>query len=390
MHKFFLLLWLASASAGLAQAEDCSVQGAAAQASPERVIALDPGARDRIERRRGELKSASDTMVFALDITEATGVRIDVEGNDFDPAVELCRAEAGRILKIDENFDGPRSLNPQLDAFLEPGRWLVVVKSEALAGPFTLLVRQTDDRPLAEAPATPIKPGETLRGKIRSEPNMSVTVKDRYRLPVEAGRAYLVTARSDSFDTILWVRDPSATARAEPLAQDDDGWDGLNSALGFTAPRTGDVIIEVGDNNGRGGAYEVAVRALHPPPANPPALADGTITLSMNDARAPVADGLPMVYRLFTVSGNAGERVRVEAEGDAPVVLHALAETPLGLRSVASSRGISGRGRQQAGPTSLSLGFQKAGDILVLVGIEGLPSVQVRVELLLSRGRDGS
>lgn len=362
------------------------MQGAAAQVAAERVMRLDADARDRIEGRLGKLRDSSATMVWGLDVGEATGVRIDVEGKDFDPAVELCRAEGDRLVQVAENLDGPRSLNPQLDAFLAPGRWLVVVKSEALGGPFTLLVRQTDEKPLAQSEARDIRAGETAKGRIKAEPDMSVTLKDRFRLPVRAGQSFLVTARSDTFDTILRVRDPTATGQSEPLAQDDDGWDGLNSALSFTAPSDGNVIIEIGDNNGKGGAYALAVRALGSPPANPPPLADGSITLSLDDARAPVAPGLPLVYRLFTLSGTAGERVRVGATDASPVVLHALVDTPLGLRSVATSGGLARRGGQTATP-ALDVTFLKAGVVNVLVGTRDLPSESEKVGAVLSVAR---
>ncbi len=385
MRRIVLLVALVSAGAASAQVEECS--GRSANLAPDRVIALDPKAKDRIEGRRGELKASSETAVWALDVKAATGVRIDVEGSEFDPAVELCGEEGGRLVKVDENLDGPRSLNPQLDRFLEPGRWLVVVKSEALAGPFTLLVRQTDEKPLAEAPSQPIRAGETRRGTIKPEPDMSITLKDRWRLPVEAGRSYLVTARSDAFDTILWVRDPALTSRAAPLAQDDDGWDRLNSALSFTAPKAGDVIIEIGDNNGNGGTYELAVRALEPPPANPPPLTDVTITLSMADARAPVAEGLPVVYRLFTVSGNAGERVRVEAAGTPTPLLAVLAETPLGLLPLISRGGANGRQRSESNP-DLAMTFARPGAVVLLVGAPVMPNVPVQVRLEVVRSRE--
>lgn len=254
-------LWLLLAAfAQPALAAPCSV--GETRVAPERVIRLDPLARDQVEGRRGTLASSRETMLFAIDARAATGLRIDVEGSGFDPAVELCREEGGRLVRLAENLDGPRGLDPRLDTFVPAGRAYVVVRAESGSGSFDLLVRQTQAEP--PGPVRRIEAGRTVTGRLRAEPDMGVTVKDRWALPVEAGRTYLVAARSDSFDTILWVRGSGEDSGGRALAENDDGWDGLNSILLFRAEEAGARIIEIGDNNGKGGDYRLTVRLLDP------------------------------------------------------------------------------------------------------------------------------
>jgi hypothetical protein len=305
------------AGPGQAQAPICSVPVADAPREANRVVRFEAGAEGRIEGRRGTLASSDRRDIFALDVGSGGGFRIEVEADNFDPAVELCAVRDGQAVRLGESLDGPRSLNPRLDTYLEAGRYLIVVKSEALAGPYALLVRQTGERPVDIRTFSALVPGRWEDGKIRANPDKAVTEKQAFRLQVRAGASYLVTARSDAFDTIVWVRDPAAGPGAPALAEDDDGWDDLNSALSFTARTSGDVIVEVGDNNGRGGAFRVMARELLAGGGAVEAVPQGgTVRLSAEDARAPLADGLPLTYRLFEVRGEAGERVRVEASAD--------------------------------------------------------------------------
>lgn len=262
-----LLSCVLLATAGPAMAsEPCSV--GETRVAAERVIRLDPQARDRVEGRRGALASSREMLLFAIDTRAATGLRIDVEGSGFDPAVELCRQEGGRLVRVAENLDGPRDLDPRLETVVPAGRSFVVVRAESGSGPFTLLVRQTEaPRPI---PVRRISVGQTVTGRLRPEPDRSVTVKDRWALQVEGGATYLVAARSDSFDTILWVRDQNADAGGRTYGENDDGWDGLNSILLFSARDSGTRIIEIGDNNGNGGEYRLTVRLLDPSLASLP------------------------------------------------------------------------------------------------------------------------
>lgn len=241
-------------------AAPCSV--GETRVAPDRVIRLDPQARDRVEGRRGTLASPRETLLFAVDARAATGLRIDVEGSGFDPAVELCREEGGGLVQRAETLDGPRGLDPRLETFVPAGRSFIVVRAESGSGPFALVVRQTDARP--PAPARAMAVGQTVSGRLRAEPDMSVTVKDRWAVPVDDGKTYLVAARSEAFDPILWVRESASASDGRPIAQDDDGWDGLNAILLFRAEGAGERVIEIGDNDGRGGDYRLTVRLPDP------------------------------------------------------------------------------------------------------------------------------
>jgi hypothetical protein len=84
-------------------------------------------------------------------------------------------------------------------------------------------------------------------------------------LQLRAGQRYVISASSDSFDTVLRILRRGAT---DILANDDDGGDGLNSRLTFSPAESGDYIACVTSWNGAGaGDYTLTVENAPPLPA---------------------------------------------------------------------------------------------------------------------------
>ena len=89
---------------------------------------------------------------------------------------------------------------------------------------------------------------------------------DDHLVRLEAGQRYRLTASSEDFDTLIQLYQG---AEPEPVGQDDDGGEGLNSRLTYSAEESGEYRLRIlAFSSGGGGAYSARVEALPPlPPA---------------------------------------------------------------------------------------------------------------------------
>ena len=75
---------------------------------------------------------------------------------------------------------------------------------------------------------------------------------DEYRFEVAEGWTITGDMQSSAFDTYLWLIGPDG----QSLVQDDDGGDGTNSRVSYTAPSSGTYTFRANSYNGEGrGAY---------------------------------------------------------------------------------------------------------------------------------------
>lgn len=148
---------------------------------------------------------------------------------------------------------------------------------------------------------------------------------DEYRVRLAAGQRIRLTVRSDDIDPVVAVY--RASNLEEPLAENDDDGESLNSRLTFVAPEDGVYVVRVRSfSSDAFGAYTFAATPLPPLPA-PMALAGGrrtrtnwdTIegTLSADD---PEIEG--QHFDDYRISLRAGEEVlvRVDSEAFDPMV----------------------------------------------------------------------
>jgi hypothetical protein len=85
---------------------------------------------------------------------------------------------------------------------------------------------------------------------------------DDYTFEADQGWTITVDMQSEAFDTYLWLIGPNNTS----LAQDDDGGEGTNSRITYTAPERGRYTVRANSYDGEGrGAYTVHIVAR---PAN--------------------------------------------------------------------------------------------------------------------------
>ena len=95
---------------------------------------------------------------------------------------------------------------------------------------------------------------------------------DEHRVQLEGGRRYRVSAEAGDFDVVIQLYQAGI---ADPVAQDDDGGEGLNSRLTFIPEASGEYTLRVlGFSSESAGAYGARVEALPPlaPPNSEPAM----------------------------------------------------------------------------------------------------------------------
>lgn len=97
---------------------------------------------------------------------------------------------------------------------------------------------------------------------------------DDHRLRLEAGRRYRITAASDEFDTYIRL---FRAGESEPVAENDDADESLNSRVTYTPEQSGDYVLRVLSYSPDGrGAYSASAEAL--PPLPPPSRAAPSAT----------------------------------------------------------------------------------------------------------------
>lgn len=95
---------------------------------------------------------------------------------------------------------------------------------------------------------------------------------DEHRLRLEAGRRYRISAGSDDFDTVIRLYRPG---EADPVAENDDSGESLNSRINYAPVEAGDYVLRVTSFSEEGrGAYSASLETL--PPLPPPSTAPGT------------------------------------------------------------------------------------------------------------------
>jgi len=88
---------------------------------------------------------------------------------------------------------------------------------------------------------------------------------DDHRIHLDAGQRYRLTVESEAFDTVARLLRPG---QDEPLAENDDYGEGLNSRINYSPSESGDYILRVtGFAEDARGAYSGKVEQLPPLPA---------------------------------------------------------------------------------------------------------------------------
>lgn len=204
---------------------------------------------------------------------------------------------------------------------------------------------------------------------------------DDYRVRLAAGQRVRLTVRSDDIDPVVAVY--RASALDEPLAENDDDGESLNSRLTFVAPEEGVYVVRVRSFGSDGfGAYTFAATPLPPLPA-PMALDRGRRTrTTWNTVEGTLSAEDPDIegqhfddYRL-TLRAGQEVLVRVDSEAFDPMVQ---------ILAASDREGMALKADDDTGPgLNALLGFapEEAGEYVIRVisfDAEGTGRYRLRV-----------
>ncbi|MEX5728137.1 Ca2+-binding RTX toxin-like protein [Rhodovulum iodosum] len=218
----------------------------------------------------GEIESAYDTDWFALSVTAGTTYLIDLEGAGTlagslsDPYLYGIYSSSGLPIAGTSNDDGGVGLNSSLE-FTPSTSGTIYIAAGAYGaniGTYTLSVEglgSTDDYSEDSERAGSVAVGGAATGEIEDAYD-----GDWFAVSLMAGRTYMIDLEgtqtgegtlSDPF--ILGVFDNSESLI--PASFDDDGGEGLNSQLEFTATVSGTHYVSAGAYGANTGTYRLSV-----------------------------------------------------------------------------------------------------------------------------------
>ncbi len=211
----------------------------------------------------GNIESEGDVDWYRL--TARTGQTYHItlatagEGGLGDPMLRIIDAQ-GNELAVNDDSEG---LNSALD-FTPQANGPVFVEARGFAdahtGAYTLAANAT------AGPRDSISADRNTRGRLTLGQGSEGVLDfandhDWYRVRLQAGQSYRFTLSSSGGsplgDPLIRIH----SAQGEELAVDDDGGDGLNSYLEFTAPTTGAYFVDAGSFNEGTGSYTIAAQA---------------------------------------------------------------------------------------------------------------------------------
>ncbi|MHA7879746.1 MAG: hypothetical protein ACX931_08135 [Saccharospirillum sp.] len=199
---------------------------------------------------------AGSENTYELSLTETTRLRIQLESDEFDTV--LAVTGAGTDL---ENDDGGDGTNSALSPILEPGDYVVTVRSYSGNGQGLYDLTLTGEAFDSElSSGGPIASGDRVQGVLTADENL-------YTFTLTETSQVVVAMESEEFDTYLEL------TGADTDLSDDDGGDGTDSRISTLLP-AGDYTISAGSYSGNG-SYLLSLDATGFDPA-----ADSEATLT--------------------------------------------------------------------------------------------------------------
>lgn len=240
----------------------------AASNAPPDDVGSDASTRARVTPGRdanGAIESEGDVDWFRLTARSSQRYTIAVTGGDEsgqlpDPVVRIIDLDGVELAGAD---DSEGSLNPNLE-WTPQGNGDVFVEVSGYGGTnvgaYNLTVQST------RAPSDGTSGDARTRGRIALGGAVNASLdfsgdQDWYRVRLEEGQSYRFTLAGDGEAGLVDPLIKIHNADGEELASDDDGGDGLNSYLEFTAPATGNYFVEARSfAEGQTGAYVLTAR----------------------------------------------------------------------------------------------------------------------------------
>ena len=143
---------------------------------------------------------------------------------------------------------------------------------------------------------------------------------DDHAIRLEAGRRYRLSVNSEAFDPVARLY---RAGEDEPVAENDDWGEGLNSRISYAPPASGDYVLRVaGFSADARGAYTAEVAPLPPLPApisdpGTPTAVTGTWSLWQGRLAAgdPEQDGKHYHDYLIRVAAGQTRYITLDAQG---------------------------------------------------------------------------
>lgn len=302
----------------------------------------------------GQLNSGEFTDTYTMQVTAGVPVELRLSSSQFDTYL-MVRGPGDFSEDNDDDQGASGTTNSRLTVRpTQSGTMTVRVTSfeAGETGAYQLNVggasspaNPGSQRPAARnntnANATPggttqLAAGRPARGQLRTGDGQlnSGEFYDDFTLTARAGQSIVVDMTSTAFDTYLMVAGPEGFTQ-----QNDDGPNGTNAQLAFTAPAAGTYMVRATSfRAGETGDYSVTVGGASTAANRPAPLAPQARTAAINLGQPQqgtlaqgdgVRQGGEFVDR-YTLTGRPGERAAITLGGDFDTILTVV--SPSGAR----------------------------------------------------------
>jgi hypothetical protein len=246
---------------------------------------------------------------------------VEMRSEDFDTFLHFGRMQGGEFEAIKTDDDGLEDTDSRLRVTLtDDGDYVIRANSVGAAetGAYTLVVNERPTPP--PATAQNLRVGGSVSGEL-ADTDAALEDEDiyydLYAFPVRSGQRLQVEMRAEGFDAFLDLGRMSNGAW-ESIKTDDDGGDGTNARIRYTATENGTLMVRARSfAEGASGAYTLSLREAEAPVAarpQPARLGETTRgNLADNDA---VLEDEEIHYDLYTLHGRAGQRLSIEMRSD--------------------------------------------------------------------------
>lgn len=271
----------------------------------------------------GNIETGGDQDWFAADLQSGRTYRVELNGSVStgglgDPFFRGVYDASGALLPgTSDDDDGP-GLNSLLE-FTVPssGRYFLAAGGfGSSVGTYSLALSDLgsfDDFPEDTSTAGVVRVDGTATGQIDDPGD-----RDWFAVELEAGRTFRFEVRGAPTDNGT-LSDPylrgihSQAGVLLPSTSNDDGGDGLNSLLEFTAPETGTYYVSAGAFGSNTGTYTVLVEDIGSPDDHP-ATTGTTATVAVGGTATGTIDE-DGDQDWFAVTLQTGREYRIEVKG---------------------------------------------------------------------------
>jgi hypothetical protein len=260
---------------------------------------------------------------YSIQARDGQRLEVTMRSEAFDAYLEAYEgSDTGEAIAMDDDGLG-EGTNSRLRFSAGDGTYIIRARTLGglEGGDYTIQVTDRGPAPRAPRP-TAIRLGDDVDGAIddrspvEEDGQYGEYAYNGYSFRARQGERVVVTLDSDDFDPIVRVGRMGRGGAFEELAQNDDGPNGLNSYLIFTAPSNGEYVIRASPLDGTAeGDYELGMAEAPPPLVARPIAVGDTVEGSLD-----ASDGANQYGQradAYSFTGTAGQRIVVTMSSDA-------------------------------------------------------------------------